>query len=180
MVEDFLRPNTALAVPPSGARRTLRVDDFNIAYRSDGSISQFYSDLSVIDQSGQIIMGKQISVNNPLRFEGMTMYQVRQLPQLLLAQDLLQTDWGMSSLSVTVESDAFSEEKQKTVLLPMASLESRKDGADRVFATFIPLPGSNQEGSTPRGVSGQDWHFDDVTSLMPEMCIQCSRTTSRQ
>lgn len=72
-----MRPNTFLAIPPSGAYRTLRVDKFDIDYRSDGSISQFYSDLSVLNSKGQPTSQKQISVNDPLRFEGITMYQVQ-------------------------------------------------------------------------------------------------------
>ncbi len=44
-----LTPITPLAGLPAGARSVLQVNDFEIAYRSDGSIEQFYTDLSVLN-----------------------------------------------------------------------------------------------------------------------------------
>ena len=77
VIEQALNPNSLIAQPPDSARQVLRVNDFEIAYRADGSIEQFYSDLSVDDQDGNEIKSKRISVNDPLRYGGITMYQVR-------------------------------------------------------------------------------------------------------
>ena len=76
-VQQYIRPNSFLAIPPPGAFKTVRLEDFTIDYRSDGGIAQFYSDLSVLDDSSNRVTDrKRISVNDPLRFEGITMYQV--------------------------------------------------------------------------------------------------------
>ncbi len=54
---------------------TVRVNKFWIDYRTDGSIGQFYSDLSVLDPKGIQLARKTISVNDPFIYDGITMYQ---------------------------------------------------------------------------------------------------------
>ncbi len=47
----------------------VRVDNFQIDYREDGSERQFMSDLSVLDAStGRTLSTQHISVNKPLRW----------------------------------------------------------------------------------------------------------------
>ncbi len=47
----------------------MRVDNFQIDYREDGSERQFMSDLSVIDAAtGRQLSSQHISVNKPLRW----------------------------------------------------------------------------------------------------------------
>jgi cytochrome c biogenesis protein len=41
-VGDVIRPVSPLASPPSGASKVMRVNKFNIDYRPDGSVAQFY------------------------------------------------------------------------------------------------------------------------------------------
>lgn len=51
----------------------LHVDKFDIDYREDGSERQFTSDLSVIDpETGAVLSQQHISVNKPLRWQGVT------------------------------------------------------------------------------------------------------------
>ena len=39
---------------------------------------QFYSDLTLLDPiTGDVLLSKKISVNDPFRYQGVTMYQVR-------------------------------------------------------------------------------------------------------
>jgi hypothetical protein len=73
---DFLRPSSPLASLPEAAKTIIHVDNFSIDYRPDGQVAQFYSTLSVKAEDGSIISTKTISVNDPLRYKGITMYQV--------------------------------------------------------------------------------------------------------
>jgi cytochrome c biogenesis protein len=52
------------------------VNKFSIDTRPDGSVAQFYSDLSLKDFDGKELLRKTISVNDPFRYGGVTMYQV--------------------------------------------------------------------------------------------------------
>ncbi|UFP92997.1 cytochrome c biogenesis protein [Gloeobacter morelensis MG652769] len=54
---------------------TVRVNKFWIDYRPDGSVDQFHSDLSVVSPAGEELTRKTISVNDPLIYDGVTMYQ---------------------------------------------------------------------------------------------------------
>ena len=44
-----MRPASPISVLPGAAASTIRVDDFTIDYRADGSVAQFYSTLSLTD-----------------------------------------------------------------------------------------------------------------------------------
>lgn len=63
---------------PEGAGQALRCDSFTIDYRPDGSVAQFRSVISRRDVagSGGDLGSKEIYVNEPLRFGGVTAYQV--------------------------------------------------------------------------------------------------------
>eukprot|EP00803_Ostreobium_quekettii_P004859 evm.model.scf_1030EXC.1 EVM.evm.TU.scf_1030EXC.1 scf_1030EXC:4162-9143(-) len=138
VMADALVPNSFFSTLPDAAKNTLRVHDFSIDYRSDGSIAQFYSDLSVEDQDGRELKRKTISVNDPFRYGGLTMYQ---------------TDWSMAAISVKAVGSPLQPDNGEFIKLPMASLEGRKDVSGRVWATFIPMPEDASEGGPPRGVS---------------------------
>lgn len=57
----------------AGGVAVLHVDKFDIDYREDGSERQFTSDLSVIDpETGAVLSQQHISVNKPLRWQGVT------------------------------------------------------------------------------------------------------------
>ncbi len=64
-----LSPRSPLARPPRGASDMLHVNSFDVKYREDGSVDQFVSDLSVLDDQGRELMRKSISVNDPLRYQ---------------------------------------------------------------------------------------------------------------
>lgn len=66
------QPAIAWGGPPTWK---VRVDDFRIGNRVDGSIKQFYSDLVVVDSTGKPLSKKTISVNQPLIYDGITLYQ---------------------------------------------------------------------------------------------------------
>jgi len=52
-----------------------RVNDFWITYTDDFKTNQFYSDLSLLDNSGNELKRKTIFVNEPLVYKGITLYQ---------------------------------------------------------------------------------------------------------
>lgn len=66
-----------------------KVNNLKISYNQDNSIQQFFSNLSILDNQGMTIYNKTISVNNPLRFRGLTFYQ---------------TDWQINALRVRLGS----------------------------------------------------------------------------
>jgi cytochrome c biogenesis protein len=54
---------------------SVKVNRFWIDYLPTGEINQFYSDLSVLDQAGKEVDRKTIHVNEPMKHNGVTMYQ---------------------------------------------------------------------------------------------------------
>ena len=96
-------------VTSAGAATVVRVNDFSIEYRDDGSEKQFFSDLSVLDATtGEQLTRKTISVNKPLRWGGVTMYQ---------------TDWSLAAVSLRAEGSSMQPADGHPFNLPMASLE---------------------------------------------------------
>ena len=68
-----------------------RVDDFFLVFNHDQSIQQFFSNISIIDNKGGILLKKSISVNTPLRFKSTTFYQ---------------TDWKIVALRMKIGSNS--------------------------------------------------------------------------
>lgn len=91
----------------------IKVNRFWIDYTPEGNIDQFYSDLSVVDQTGAERDRKTIFVNSPLRYKGVTFYQ---------------TNWGIAAVKVQIN-------KSPIFQLPMAQLKS---DAGRLWGTWIP------------------------------------------
>jgi len=150
LVGTLLRPASPLARPPAGADAVLEVGDFRIDYRSDGSVQQFFTDIIVKDLDGNEVTKKTISVNQPLRFGGVTAYQ---------------TDWAMVALRVRAPGTSFlkppsggggGSSGEGSVNLPMASLQGQPGVNGKMYATFLPIADPEQtqrEGKAPRGVS---------------------------
>jgi cytochrome c biogenesis protein len=56
-------------------KMSLRVNNFWIDYAENSAINQFYSDISLVDSKGEEVRRKIISVNNPMHFKDITLYQ---------------------------------------------------------------------------------------------------------
>ncbi|KAL2635224.1 hypothetical protein R1flu_006703 [Riccia fluitans] len=112
-IGDALQPNGILARPSPVMNLQVHVDKFYIDYRPNGEVSQFHSDLTLANPREELYK-KSISVNDPLRYGGLTMYQ---------------TDWALSAVQVRVDGS-------DPVNLVMASLEK---GDKKLFGTFLPL-----------------------------------------
>jgi cytochrome c biogenesis protein len=100
----------------------IKVNRFWIDYSSEGNINQFYSDLSVINNQGQELERKTISVNHPLYHDGVTFYQ---------------TSWGIAALRVQINNSPIFQ-------LPMAQLNTQ--GNVKIWGTWIPTKPDLSEG----------------------------------
>jgi len=84
---------------------TIRVNDFWVEYQNN-RIHQFYSNLSVLSSTGQEMIQKTISVNNPLRSNQLDFYQ---------------SDWNLIGIRVLSSSQ---EPEQKIITqYPLFSLQ---------------------------------------------------------
>lgn len=100
----------------------IRVNRFWIDYTPNGTIDQFYSDLSVINNDGEELKHKTIYVNEPLRYHGVTFYQ---------------TNWGIAGVQAQVNNSPVFQ-------LPMAPLDTNGNG--RIWGTWIPTKTDLSEG----------------------------------
>nr|YP_009314839.1 Cytochrome c biogenesis protein ccs1 [Scinaia undulata]SCW23294.1 Cytochrome c biogenesis protein ccs1 [Scinaia undulata] len=87
--EHFNLQNAVQAGPLSiiPTKITGKVNNFFIEYYSNGSIKQFYSDLTIHNHTNQKVKTNLISVNNPLKFEKLTIYQ---------------TDWQINGIRLSI------------------------------------------------------------------------------
>ncbi|MEH1844848.1 MAG: cytochrome c biogenesis protein [Nostoc sp.] len=112
-------PLAAAQVPKDWA---VRVNRFWIDYTPSGSINQFYSDMSVLNNQGKEVDHKKIFVNEPLRYHGVTFYQ---------------TDWGIAGVRVQFNNSPVFQ-------LPMAQLNTNGNG--RIWGTWVPTKPDLSEG----------------------------------
>lgn len=78
-------------------------------------VKQFHSDLSLFDIEGKEVMRKTISVNDPLRYGGITIYQ---------------TDWSFSALQILKDGEG-------PFNLAMAPL--KVNGDKKLYGTILPV-----------------------------------------
>lgn len=88
---------------------SVRVDDTRRENYESGEAKQWYSNLSVIDAKGNVLKKGEISVNNPLTYEGVDIYQ---------------SSWGLDVVDVS-----FNGNDQRLALQPMG----------KKYASFLPL-----------------------------------------
>jgi cytochrome c biogenesis protein len=99
----------------------VKVNRFWIDYLPTGEIDQFYSDLSVLDNDGKEVDRKTIHVNEPLKHNGVTLYQA---------------DWSIAAVQVKLN-------KSPVLQFPMAKLDAV---GSRVWGTWIPLKSDLSDG----------------------------------
>ena len=102
----------------------VKVNRFWIDYLPDGTIDQFYSDLSVLDKGGEEVDRQTIYVNKPLKYGGVTMYQA---------------DWAIAGVKFRIN-------KSPALQLPMAQLNGGENG--RIWGTWIPTKPDLSAGVT--------------------------------
>jgi cytochrome c biogenesis protein len=93
--------------------QAIRINDFWINYYKDNKIKQFYSNISILNEIGTEITNKTISVNKPLIYKNLTLYQ---------------TDWTIIGIRI--------KENNKYFELPVIFFEKQKN---KVFITWLPI-----------------------------------------
>jgi cytochrome c biogenesis protein len=102
-------------------KTSTRVNDFWITYTKNRTISQFYSDLSILDTKGNEIIRKTISVNYPLVHENVYYYQ---------------TDWNLIGLR-------FKTMANEIIEYPLLNILNNQN---KVWITWISSNKSLNEG----------------------------------
>ena len=98
-----------------------RINDFWITYTKEFKTNQFYSDLSLLDISGNEIKRKTIFVNEPFVYNGLTLYQ---------------TDWNIIGIKFRLNDG------DKIVQVPLKKIS--KDGRNFWFGS-LPLENIKKE-----------------------------------
>jgi cytochrome c biogenesis protein len=111
-----------LAAPQIPKDWSVKVNRFWINYTPDGTIGQFYSDLSVLDNTGKEVKRKTIHVNEPLRYQGVTLYQA---------------DWAIAAVQVRINQSPIFQ-------IPIAQLDT--GGAGRLWGTWVPTKPDLSDG----------------------------------
>ncbi|KAJ4844452.1 copper chaperone [Turnera subulata] len=127
VVGDVLAPSGFLSTPTDAFNTEVHVNKFYMEYYDGGDVKQFYTDLSLFDLEGKEVMRKTISVNDPLRYGGITIYQ---------------TDWSFSALQIRKDDEG-------PFNLAMAPLKI--NGDKKLFGTFLPVGDVN--APTVKGIS---------------------------
>lgn len=136
VVNERLRPTSFVSRMPEAAAARVVLNDFTIEYYPNGDVSQYYSDLSVLDTRGNELQRKTIYVNEPIRFGGVTAYQ---------------TDWGIASAIVRlapVGTDIQSD--GQALQLPLAAIDNL--GGAKAWGGFIPIGEAPAGGGKPKGI----------------------------
>nr|YP_009455767.1 cytochrome c biogenesis protein [Dictyopteris divaricata]YP_010205273.1 cytochrome c biogenesis protein [Grateloupia livida]AQZ24984.1 cytochrome c biogenesis protein [Dictyopteris divaricata]UAV85842.1 cytochrome c biogenesis protein [Grateloupia livida] len=98
---------------------TFRVNDFWSTSTLIGETKQFYSDISILDGQANELKRKTISVNNPLLFKNLTIYQ---------------TDWGISGIRVRLKKQN-EVIANKNVQIPVVKLNT---SSKKIWLSSLP------------------------------------------
>ena len=116
-IQNILTNGPLTNIPPTSAR----INDFWITYTKTKTISQFYSNISVLDEQGQEKKQKTIYVNYPLVDNGVYYYQ---------------TDWNLIGLRLQNLNGLITE-------YPLVNIFGN---SDKVWLTWLSNPSTPQKG----------------------------------
>ena len=102
---------------------SIRINDFWITYTKQTTITQFYSDLSILNLDGNEIVRKTIFVNSPAKYNGIDYYQ---------------TDWNLVGLRI--KNKDFSIFQYPFINLP--------ENKEKLWLTWISTNAQLNEGIT--------------------------------
>ena len=80
------------------------MNDFWITYTKQTTVSQFYSDISILNVDGNEIERKTIFVNSPVKHQGVDYYQ---------------TDWNLVGLRIKTDKDPIPVQYPLVSILPI-------------------------------------------------------------
>jgi len=101
----------------------IRINDFWITYTKQTTITQFYSDLSILNLDGNEIKRKTIFVNSPVKYNGIDYYQ---------------TDWNLLGLRIKNNDSSIFQ-------YPFINLPENKE---KLWLTWISTNSKLNEGLT--------------------------------
>jgi cytochrome c biogenesis protein len=116
-IQNILNNGQLTIIPNTSAR----INDFWITYTKNRTISQFYSDISVLSNQGNEIDRKTIAVNYPLIYKGVYYYQ---------------TDWNLIGLR-------FQNLLNEVIEYPLVNISGDQN---KVWLTWIASNNSLKEG----------------------------------
>jgi cytochrome c biogenesis protein len=132
----------------------VKVNNFWIEYSPEGTVDQFYSDLSIVNKEGKDLERKTIFVNEPFRYHGITFYQ---------------TNWGIAGVKIQFNNSPIFQ-------LPMAELNL--EGKGRLWGSWIPTKPDLTEGISliAKDLQGTMFVYDSqgklVNAIRPGMSIE--------
>jgi cytochrome c biogenesis protein len=103
---------------------SIRINDFWITYTKQTTITQFYSDLSILNVDGNEVERKTIFVNSPAKYNGIDYYQ---------------TDWNI--IGLRIKNNDFSIFQYPFINLPNIK--------EKVWLTWISTNPQLNDGLTP-------------------------------
>jgi len=118
-VQNILNNGRLSLIPKTSAR----INDFWITYTKKISVSQFYSDISLLTNDGNEIFRKTIYVNSPIHYKGLSYYQ---------------TDWNLISLRLLQMNNQIYEYPMINVL----------NNSDKLWLTWFPNSQKFDQGFT--------------------------------
>jgi cytochrome c biogenesis protein len=104
-------------------KTSTRINDFWIAYSQKNTINQFYSDISILDNSGHEIKQQTIYVNSPAKYKGITYYQ---------------TDWNLLGIRIKLDNTNIFQ-------YPLVSI---MNGRNKLWISWISTTKTLEEGVT--------------------------------
>ncbi|MEJ2281757.1 MAG: cytochrome c biogenesis protein [Candidatus Bathyarchaeota archaeon] len=118
-IQNILSTGQLTKIPKTSAR----INDFWITYTKNATVTQFYSDLSILNNIGNEIDRKTIYVNSPVSYNGIKYYQ---------------TDWNLLGLKVKDNNLAM-------IQYPLISILEQRD---KIWVSWIPLNDNLIDGFT--------------------------------
>lgn len=119
-IQNIIKTGELSTIP----QNNFRINDFWLTYNKNNSIKQFQSDISILNGVGKETTHQTIVVNEPLIFNGVTVYQ---------------TDWDLLGLRLSVNDGPIMQ-------LPLSSTKTINN--QKVWVSWIPklLPFDKKEG----------------------------------
>ena len=121
-IEKFLAPGRSITLLDKNKEQglTIELEKFQIERDPQGRAEQYISNINIIEPNGHI-EEKEISVNYPLRYKGLTLYQA---------------DWSLAAITIEINNSP-------KLQVPINSIPQL---GEQVWGTIIP---TNKDGTDP-------------------------------
>ncbi len=148
-IEKFLAPGRSIDLLNNNEEKglTIELQKFQIERDPQGRAEQYKSTVNVIEPNGNN-QSKEISVNYPLRYKGLTLYQA---------------DWSLAAITIEIDNSP----KLQIPIEPISEL------GEQVWGTIIPTnkDGKNQILLTVDSELGPVYIYDNDGTLLTKLSI---------